>query len=138
MRLTLTRHPFNMGVLIRLCVDRAGGKPIRDWGDLLQPCLKQRVAWIDSPREFVGAALKTLGGGFNTGAAELASLGLSDRTVAQQVDRLRQQVRVFAFPWSASRKGTSKCVQRSDTDPKRTLVCFFSPLEPKCSEQRRS
>ena len=47
---------------------------------------------MDSPREFVGAALKTLGGGFNTGAAELASLGLSDRDLAQQGDRVRQQV----------------------------------------------
>ncbi|EIE23974.1 periplasmic binding protein-like II, partial [Coccomyxa subellipsoidea C-169] len=74
----------------------AGAHPIRDWGDLLQPCLRQRVAWVDSPREFVGAALKTLGGGFNTGAAELASLGLSDQDLAQQVDRLRQQVRVFS------------------------------------------
>ncbi|CAL8462508.1 g2041 [Coccomyxa elongata] len=75
---------------------RAGGRPIRDWGDLLQPCLWQRVAWVDSPREFVGAALKSLGARFNTRAADLASAGISEADLAERVDRLRQQVRVFS------------------------------------------
>lgn len=50
------------------------------------------MAWVDSPREFVGAALKTLGAGFNSRAADLADAGLSRADLAAQVDRLRQQV----------------------------------------------
>ncbi len=73
-------------------IGRAGGRPIRDWGDLLQPCLRQRVAWVDSPREFVGTALKSLGARFNTRAADLASAGISEADLADRVDRLRQQV----------------------------------------------
>lgn len=50
---------------------------------------------MDSPREFVGAALKTLGGRFNTSAADLAAAGISESNLAGQVDRLRQQVRAI-------------------------------------------
>ena len=34
---------------------------LTDWDDLLDPRLANRVAFMDSPRELVGIALKTLG-----------------------------------------------------------------------------
>jgi spermidine/putrescine-binding protein len=71
---------------------RAGGWPIRDWEDLLQPSLAGRVAWVDSPREFVGAALKTFGGSFNSSAAQLAAAGITEQDVVRRVSQLRDQV----------------------------------------------
>ena len=74
------------------CPCRRGGSPIEDWGDLLQPRLAGRIAWVDSPREFVGAALKTLGLGLNASAADLAAAGVSAADVRARVEQLRQQV----------------------------------------------
>lgn len=51
-----------------------------------------RVAWIDSPRELVGAAVKTLGGRFNSTPAELAAAGITAQDVINRVDMLRRQV----------------------------------------------
>ena len=39
---------------------RRGGRPVREWRDLLQPALRGRVAFPESSREFVGIALRTL------------------------------------------------------------------------------
>ncbi len=39
---------------------RRGGRPLLDWSDLLQPLLRGRVAMVDSPRELVAVALRTL------------------------------------------------------------------------------
>jgi spermidine/putrescine-binding protein len=71
---------------------RGGGHPIRDWGDLLQPSLAGCVAWVDSPRELVGAALKTLGVRFNSTPAQLIAAGITPQDVARRVDLLRRQV----------------------------------------------
>jgi spermidine/putrescine-binding protein len=71
---------------------RRGGRPVEDWGDLLQPKLEGRVAWADSPREFVGAALRTLGMHFNSSAAELAAAAVSEAALAAAVAALRKQV----------------------------------------------
>ena len=71
---------------------RRGGTPVLDWGDLLQPQLAGRVAWVDSPREFVGAALKTLGLGFNASAADLRAARVSELDVKDRVVQLRRQV----------------------------------------------
>ncbi len=71
---------------------RRGGRAVEDWSDLLQPKLEDRVAWADSPREFVGAALRTLGMHFNSSAAELAAEGVSEATLAAAVAALRKQV----------------------------------------------
>lgn len=65
---------------------------MEDWGDLLQPKLEGRIAWADSPREFVGAALRTLGMQFNSSAAELAAAGVSEAALAAAVAALRKQV----------------------------------------------
>ena len=71
---------------------RRGGHPIEDWTDLLQPKLEGRIAWTDSPREFVGAALQTLGMNFNSTAADLKAAGISEHDLAAAVARLRKQV----------------------------------------------
>lgn len=39
---------------------RRGGWPLLDWSDLMQPLLRGRVAMVDSPRELVAVALRTL------------------------------------------------------------------------------
>ncbi len=65
---------------------------MEDWKDLLQPKLKGRIAWTDSPREFVGAALQTLGMHFNSTAADLKAAGIPEADLAAAVARLRKQV----------------------------------------------
>jgi hypothetical protein len=75
---------------------RRGGQPIMDWSDLLQPDLKGKVAFIDSSREFVGIAFKTLGLSFNTTAASLRAAGIDVSTVKQRVDELKLQAKLFS------------------------------------------
>ena len=65
---------------------------MEDWRDLLQPKLEGRVAWTNSPREFVGAALQTLGMHFNSTAADLEAAGIPEADLASAVARLRRQV----------------------------------------------
>ncbi|KAK9817763.1 hypothetical protein WJX72_001828 [[Myrmecia] bisecta] len=73
-----------------------GGVPITDWSDLLQPRLKGKIAFMDSPREFVGVALKTLGLPFNARARDLAAHGLTVEDVRRRIEQLREQVRLFS------------------------------------------
>jgi hypothetical protein len=75
---------------------RWGGRPVLDWPDLLQPQLKGKVAFVDSSREFVGIALKTLGVSFNTTAAGLAAAGVDAGALRRRVDELRLQARLFS------------------------------------------
>ena len=65
---------------------------MEDWRDLLQPKLEGRLAWTNSPREFVGAALQTLGMHFNSTAADLEAAGIPEADLAAAVARLRRQV----------------------------------------------
>ncbi len=74
---------------------RIGG-PVLDWDDLLRPALRGRVAFVDAPRELVGAALKSLGAGYNAGPAGLARCGLTEADLAARVSALARQVRVFS------------------------------------------
>ena len=69
---------------------------MEDWGDLLQQKLEGRVAWTNSPREFVGAALQTLGMHFNSTAADLEAAGIPEADLAAAVARLRRQVSQLA------------------------------------------
>ncbi len=39
---------------------------MQDWKDLFRPELAGKVAMVDSPREVVGAVLKSLGASYNT------------------------------------------------------------------------
>jgi len=75
---------------------RWGGLPITDWDDLLHPGLQGRVGCIDSPRELVGIALKTLGLGYNATTADLAACGISVSDLSVRVRRLAEQVKVFS------------------------------------------
>ncbi|KAI3429510.1 hypothetical protein D9Q98_005599 [Chlorella vulgaris] len=76
--------------------DSSGGVAIRDWADLLQPQLRGRVAFMDSPRDVVGVALKTLGLPFNASASDIRRCGLTEEDVRSRVQRLVKQVRVFS------------------------------------------
>ena len=78
---------------------RWGGTPsktISDWDDLLLPGLKGRVAFIDSPRELVGVALKTLGLPYRATAADLASCGITTSDLIERVRKLVGQIKVFS------------------------------------------
>lgn len=39
---------------------------MQDWDDLWRPELARRISMIDSPREIVGAVLKSMGASYNT------------------------------------------------------------------------
>ncbi|EFJ52374.1 hypothetical protein VOLCADRAFT_103032 [Volvox carteri f. nagariensis] len=98
---------------------RRGGRPILDWCDLLQPALAGRVAMLDSPRELLAAAVRSLaaenaglgdGGGrgvdggksgrawvsVNASARELAAAGISEEVLQGRVAAFRRQVRLFS------------------------------------------
>lgn len=75
---------------------RRGGTPIRDWADLLQPGLRGRVGFVDSPREFLGVAAKTLGLPLNASAQDMQRRGVSAAQLRERVQQLRRQVRVFS------------------------------------------
>jgi spermidine/putrescine-binding protein len=78
---------------------RWGGSPsatISDWDDLLLPGLKGRVAFIDSPRELVGVALKTLGLPYRATASDLISCGLSRQDLIERVKKIVGQIKVFS------------------------------------------
>jgi spermidine/putrescine-binding protein len=89
---------------------RRGGRPVRDWSDLLQPQLRGKIAFAGSSREFVGIALKSLaeeggssgGGGssrrlgFNADAAGLAAAGVDNAAARDRVRALLRQARTFS------------------------------------------
>ncbi|KAL3137083.1 hypothetical protein ABBQ32_006668 [Trebouxia sp. C0010 RCD-2024] len=75
---------------------KRGGVAIRDWSDLLQPRLRGRLAFLDSPREFVGVGLKTLGLPFNCSQAQLEASGITVGQLKERLQQLRLQVRVFS------------------------------------------
>ena len=80
---------------------RAGGRPIQDWSDLLQPRLKGRLGFVDAPREFLGAALRSMGLSMN----EDLSAGACSASVADiqaHVRQLRKQVDSTLSPFHAS------------------------------------
>lgn len=71
---------------------RRGGIPVHDWADLLQPRLEGRLGFLDSPRDFIGVALKTLGLPFNCSHAQLTKSTVSLQQLKSRVKHLRQQV----------------------------------------------
>ena len=79
------------------CHCRWGGRPIQDWADLLQPRLKGKVAFQDSPREFVAIALRTLGLPWNATSQDVDLAGLSLRDLRERVEQLRKQVQADAW-----------------------------------------
>ena len=81
-----------------LHASRRGGVAVQDWSDLLQPRLRGRLAFSDSPREFVGVALKTLGLPFNCSQAQLKASGVTLGQVQERLQQLRQQVILHCPP----------------------------------------
>ena len=77
---------------------RRGGVAIQDWSDVLQPRLRGRLAFSDSPREFVGVALKTLGLPFNCSQAQLKASGVTVPQLKERLQQLRQQVTLYCSP----------------------------------------
>lgn len=75
---------------------RRGGVAINDWSDLLQPRLRGRLAFLDSPREFVGVALKTLGLPYNCTYTQLQNSAITLQQLQQRLQQLRNQVRLFS------------------------------------------
>lgn len=93
--------PYRFGCLLlvsRMKNDLKNGSSrnaVVDWNDLLQPALKKKIAFMDSSRELVGVALKTLGLSFNSSARDLGKCGLNEEDVIRRVDQLASQIRVF-------------------------------------------
>ena len=75
---------------------RGGGLRLADWDDLLDPRLSNRIAFMDSPREIIGIALKTLGLRYNASAAEARSCGVSADDLRRRVGRLVSQAKVIS------------------------------------------
>ena len=57
-------------------LERSKCRPIADWGDLLQPQLKGKIAFPSSSRVLLSIALMTLGLGPNTSYSQIESLVL--------------------------------------------------------------
>ena len=69
---------------------------LADWDDLLDPRLANRIAFMDSPRELVGMALKTFGLRYNSSAAEAQQCGVSPEDVRRRVTQLVSQAKAQA------------------------------------------
>ena len=69
---------------------------LADWDDLLDPRLANRIAFMDSPRELVGMALKTFGLRYNSSAAEAQQCGVSPEDVRRRVTQLVSQAKVIS------------------------------------------
>lgn len=67
---------------------------INDWSDLLQPRLRGRIGFTDSPRELVGVALKTLGMSYNGRPSDLARAGITLHALQERLKELHEQVSV--------------------------------------------
>lgn len=65
---------------------------VADWSDLLQPRLRGRLGFTDSPRELVGVALKTLGLSYNSRASDLRSAGVTVKELRERLRLLHSQV----------------------------------------------
>ncbi|MCO5562492.1 hypothetical protein L7F22_016119 [Adiantum nelumboides] len=68
--------------------------PLEDWQDLWRPELKGQIAMVDSPREVVGAVLKSLGASYNAQDFDCDVKG-GREAVKQQFLALEKQVLVF-------------------------------------------
>ncbi|CAM6010716.1 unnamed protein product [Sphagnum balticum] len=73
---------------------RNGIPPIKDWKDLFRPELAGKVAMVDSPREVVGAVLKSLGASYNTKDFDKEVPG-GREAVKERFHALQKQVRLF-------------------------------------------
>lgn len=104
--------PYRWGATLVLYrtdrMSRWGGIPITDWDDLLLPGLRGRVGCFDSPREFVGIALKTLGMGYNSTISDMKRCGIDENMLLERIKRLAGQVGV-------DRRWFSPCMRASNS-----------------------
>ena len=70
---------------------RRDGLAFTDWPDLLQPRLRGRVAFIESPRELVGVALKTLGLSYNARLEDFDDAGVTLDQLEERLKALHRQ-----------------------------------------------
>lgn len=68
--------------------------PIEDWADLWRPELAGRISMVDSPREVVGAVLKSMGASYNTINIESQVAG-GREAVQRKLALLQKQVLLF-------------------------------------------
>lgn len=64
---------------------------LQDWADLWRPELAGKISMIDSPREVVGAVLKSMGASYNTNDVDFEVAGGKD-AVQQKLALLAKQV----------------------------------------------
>lgn len=69
---------------------------LSDWDDLLRPELTRKIALMDSARELVGIALKTLGMSYNSNSIDMENCGISEEDVIRRVSALVSQARVIS------------------------------------------
>ncbi|KAL2635634.1 hypothetical protein R1flu_007113 [Riccia fluitans] len=67
---------------------------IEDWEDLWRPALAGRISMISSPRDVIGAVLKSLGASYNVRDFETDVQG-GRQIVREKFYKLQQQVRLF-------------------------------------------
>jgi putative spermidine/putrescine transport system substrate-binding protein len=86
--------PYRWGATVivyrRDLFEQQGLRPPQDWSDLLQPQLQGRISLLDSPRETIGLALKSLGKSYNS--TDLASIA----DLAPTLTQLHQQTKFYS------------------------------------------
>lgn len=87
--------------MLEVCWCRTKLTKIEDWSDLMHPSLKNRISFLDSPREFFGVTLKTLGMGYNSSPFELKSQNITEDVLTRRIHDLRDQVLVFSNRWTS-------------------------------------
>lgn len=68
--------------------------PIEDWADLWRPELAGKISMVDSPREVIGAVLKSMGASYNTTNID-GQVNGGRESILKKLAQLEQQVRLF-------------------------------------------
>jgi spermidine/putrescine-binding protein len=89
--------PYRWGCLLfALRTDVAATAGVADWGDLLRPALRRRVASVAAPRELLAAALRSLGASANTPCLASLPRGVTKEALAARIAALRAQMLLFS------------------------------------------
>lgn len=91
-------------------IQRALGRPVNDWKDLLHPSLKGRVGMVASTREIIGSILKGSGVSYNASAQTIQKAVFTDPCtddIQQSIALLSNQVRLFTSQTSDGLKALS-------------------------------
>jgi spermidine/putrescine-binding protein len=94
--------PYRWGcVLLALRTDAPAAAGVADWGDLLRPALRGRVAAVDAPRELLAAALRSLGASANTASLAALPRGVTPQALQDRLRDLHRQASASAFAVSS-------------------------------------